>query len=471
MVGAGPNGLAAALTLAREGVGVTVMEAEARIGGGCRSEVDPASGVVTDPCAAVLPLALASPFFQGLNGFPEQVGFLVPEISFAHPLDGEDAVLAHRSLAETVAGLGPGGAAYGAFVGRVAAGGPRQRAWFLSDHRRPPDLHDVPLALSSLRSVAAVGRSWQSPRARALLAGLAAHSMLRLEAPATSGFAAFLGGLAHSSGWPVVAGGSGRLSEFLARRLAELGGRIELRRPVRSLADLPPRRATLLDVEPMAAADLVGSRVAPSRLRSLRRFRRGPGICKLDLVLSGPLPWRDPACRRTATMHLGGTWEEIEYSESQVAGGVAPDRPFVIAVQPTVLDPERAPGGAELLHAYCHVPSGSDLDMGPRIEAQLERFAPGYRDLVVQRRITTALGVQQSSRNCVGGDIGGGYQSLRQVLLGPRRAWNPYRTPLPATYLCSASVPPGPGVHGRCGELAARSALRDVLGIRLGRSR
>jgi phytoene dehydrogenase-like protein len=275
-----------------------------------------------------------------------------------------------------------------------------------------------------------------------------------------------LTGLAHAVGWPVVAGGSGRLTDAMAAAVTSNGGRIETGRWVRSLAELPAARAVLLDVSPRALDQLAGDRL-PGRYRAaLRRYRYGPGVCKLDLALSGPVPWTNEACRKAGTLHLGGRFEQVAAAEAEVAAGQHPHEPYVLVVQPGVADPSRAPAGQQTLWTYCHVPSGSDVDMTDRIEAQIERFAPGFRDLILARSVRTAAGQEAHNPNYVGGDIAVGLQTLRQTIARPVPAWNPYRTPIRGVYLCSSATPPTPGVHGRCGELAALAALRDVFGVR-----
>jgi phytoene dehydrogenase-like protein len=328
-------------------------------------------------------------------------------------------------------------------------------------------------AWHGLRSAAALAGRFRTEEARALLAGVAAHAMLPLERPPTAGVALLLGSLAHSAGWPVIEGGSARLTDAMTAFVVAAGGTVRTGTWIRSLADLPPAAAVLLDVSPrafLALADGAGGRrggTLPSRYASaLARYRYGPGVCKADFALSGPVPWANEAARRAGTLHLGGGFEEIAAAEAQVARGRHPDSPYVLVVQASVADPGRAPRGKHTLWAYCHVPSGSDVDMTAKIEAQIERFAPGFRDLVLARSTMTAAGEQAANPNYVGGDIACGMQTVRQVLARPAARWNPYRTPLRGVYLCSSATPPGPGVHGRCGELAALAALREVFGVR-----
>jgi phytoene dehydrogenase-like protein len=351
----------------------------------------------------------------------------------------------------------------------LSAGGTALTDLMLSSLRRPPTRSSAGLVMFArygLRSAAAVARRFRGEEARSLLAGAAAHAMMPLTAPPTGGVGLMLGALAHAVGWPVVAGGSAGITDAMAQAVTAAGGRVETGRWVRSLGELPPAKVTLLDVAPRGLLALAAGRL-PARYRAaLERFRYGPGVCKVDFALSGPVPWAAEACRRAATLHLGGSFEEIAACAAQVTAGRHPASPYVLAVQPGVADPGRAPAGKHTLWTYCHVPAGSDVDMSAPIEAQIERFAPGFRDLVLARHVLTAAGEQEHNPNYVGGDIAAGLQTVRQTLAGPVLRWNPYRTPLRGVYLCSSSTPPLPGVHGRCGELAALTALRDVFGVR-----
>jgi phytoene dehydrogenase-like protein len=337
----------------------------------------------------------------------------------------------------------------------------------LAPLRRPP-AHPLVLAGYGRRAVlpaATVARRWRTQEARAIMAGAAAHAMMPLTAVPTAGIGLMLTGLAHAVGWPVVAGGSARITDAMADALIAAGGSIQTGRWVRSLSELPSASTVLLDVSPRTLALLAGDRLPVRYRAALRRFRYGPGVCKVDFALSGPVPWTNQDCRRAGTLHLGGPFEQIAAAEAEVAAGKHPQDPYVLVVQPGVADPSRAPAGRQTLWAYCHVPSGSDVDMTGRIEAQIERFAPGFRDLVLARAVRTAVGEEARNPNYVGGDIGVGMQTLRQTVLRPVARWNPYRTPIRGLYLCSSATPPVPGVHGRCGELAALTALRDMFGI------
>ncbi len=468
VVGSGPNGLAAALTLARAGLEVTVIEGAATPGGGCRTQELTLPGFRHDVCSAVHPLAAASAFFLGTDLASRGVRFLAPKVAFASPLDGGLAGAVSGTVSQTASGLGVDGKAY--------------RRLFAPLVRDAAAI--VPAALAPIRSVppsaVAVGRfgvlgllpattlarRFRTHEAKALLAGVAAHSIQPLTRPLTGGFGLLLTVLAHSVGWPVVEGGSSAIADALIAELTSLGGRVSTGRTIGRLDELPRARVILLDVTPRQLVGLAGGTLAGGYLRALDRFRYGPGVCKIDLALAGPVPWDALACRETATVHVGGTAAEIARSEAEVAAGRHPRRPFCIVAQPSVVDPSRAPEGKHTLWAYCHVPPGSPADMSDRIEAQIERFAPGFRDLVLARAVRTAAQLERHNPNYVGGDINAGAGTLRQTLLRPVPRWNPYRTPLAGVYLCSASTPPGGGVHGMCGLWAARTALAD-LGLTL----
>jgi phytoene dehydrogenase-like protein len=473
VVGSGPNGLAAAVTLAAAGLRVHVIEGAPVIGGGCRTEELTLPGFRHDVCSAAHPLAVVSPFFRRFALAARGVTLLEPEVQFAQPLDGGRAAIVTRSVAETAARLGADGPSYQRLFVPLASGCAELGDVLLAPLRRlparPAALAPFALASFALRAAlpaSAVARRWHTPQARAILAGAAAHGMLPLTSVPTAGVGLMLTTLAHAAGWPLVAGGSARITGAMADAVTSAGGVIETGRWVRSLADLPPARAILLDVSPRSLTALAGDAL-PARYRAaLHRFRYGPGVCKVDFALSGPVPWTNPDCRRAGTLHLGGTFEEVAAAEGDVAAGRHPERPYVLVTQPGVVDPSRAPAGKHTLWAYCHVPSGSTVDMTDRIESQIGRFAPGFRDLVLAKTARTAAGTEAHNPNYVGGDIGCGMQTLFQTVFRPVPRWNPYRTPIRGVYLCSSAAPPMPGVHGRCGELAALTALRDVFGVR-----
>ena len=467
VVGAGPNGLAAAVTLARAGLSVRVIAGAASPGGGCRTQELTLPGFQHDVCSAVHPLAAASPFFQRLDLAALGVTLRTPKVAFAHPLDGGRAAWLANSVEETAGALGADGQSYRRLLGPLVREAPLTLPSLLAPLRSVPG-HPLAMArfgLDGILPATAVARRFHTEEARALLAGVAAHTMLPLTAPGTGAYGLTLMMVAHLVGWPVVEGGSARLIDALVSDLAAHGGQVETGHWVRSLAELPPARAVLLDVTPRQLAALAGRSLPGPAGRMLARFRYGPGVCKVDWALSGPVPWQAAACREAGTVHLGGTMAEVARSEAQMAAGKHADRPYCLVAQPGVVDASRAPAGQHTLWGYCHVPSGSTVDMSDRIEAQIERFAPGFSGLILARSVRTAAGMERYNPNYIGGDINSGAATLRQTLFRPTAQWNPYRTPLPGVYLCSASTPPGGGVHGMCGDGAARTVLAD-LGLR-----
>jgi phytoene dehydrogenase-like protein len=466
VVGAGPNGLAAAITLARAGRSVRVYEAAPHVGGGTRTEELTLPGYRHDVCATIIPLALASPFFRTVDLVARGVEFVHPDAPFAHPLDGGRAAVVERSIAATAAGLGePDGRAWQRLFGRLT-----QAADDLGEELFRPVVHVPrhPLSLlrfasPAVRSAAGLARSrFQDPPAQALFAGAAAHAMLRLDRPLSASFGLVLATYAHAVGWPMVRGGVAALADALAGELMSLGGEIVTQHHVTSVDELPRARATLLDMTPRQLLAIAGTRLPDAVRRRAHRFRYGPGVFKVDWALDGPVPWAAEGPRRAATVHLGGTLEEIAASEADVAAGRHPDRPYVLFVQYAAWDPSRAPAGKATAWAYCHVPSGSTIDMTDRVETQVERFAPGFRDRILARSTHDAVGMEAHDANYVGGDINGGIQDIRQLVFRPWPSRDPYRVAA-GLYLCSSSTPPGGGVHGMSGMLAARSALRHDL--------
>jgi phytoene dehydrogenase-like protein len=458
VVGSGPNGLAAAIELARAGRSVRLLEAAETVGGGMRSAELTLPGFVHDVCSAVHALAVGSPFLRELP-LPELVH---PPAPLAHPLDDGSAVMLERSVELTAAGLdGRDGDAWLRLLGPLVSRADALLEDVLGPLRAPR--HPLLLArfgLGALRSADGLARSaFRGERARGLFAGLAAHSMLPLTAPVSASFGLVLAVLGHAYGWPVVRGGSGRLAEALAEHLRSLGGEIETGRRVRSLAELPHARAVLLDVTPKQVLELAGGRLPTRYARRLGRYRYGPGAFKLDYALDGPIPWRAPECGRAATVHLGGTLDEIAASEAAPGH----ERPFVLLAQQSLIDGTRAPGGKHTVWAYCHVPNGWSGDATEAIEGQIERFAPGFRDRVLARAAHGPAELERYDENYVGGDINGGTQDLRQLFGRPVPRLVPYSTPVPGLFLCSSSTPPGGGVHGMCGFHAARAALATTL--------
>lgn len=462
VVGAGPNGLAAAITLARAGRSVVVLEANDTIGGGVRSAALTLPGFTHDLCSAVYATTASSPFFRTVPLEDHGLRWVHPPSPLAHPLDDGTAAVMERSLDDTARGLGPDGDAYRWFVGTLAEGwddlGPNLlelRRW----PRRPFALARV--GLLSLRSMAAVARKrFATEPARALLAGMAAHSVLPLENAVSAGVALVLAAAGHAAGWPFAAGGAQKLADAFAGVLRAAGGKIETGRRVRSLDDLPPARAVLFDVTPRQLVAIAGEVLPRRYVEKLERYRHGPAVFKVDYALDGPVPWTAEACRRAGTVHLGGTLAEIAASERAAWEGRVAERPFVLTTQPSLFDPTRAPPGKHVLWAYCHVPHASDADMTGAIEAQIERYAPGFRARVLARAVRGPRALEEGNANIVGGDIGGGASDLAQMLARPTLRLDPYRTDTPGIFLCSSSTPPGGGVHGMCGHLAARSALR-----------
>jgi phytoene dehydrogenase-like protein len=459
VIGSGPNGLAAAITMARAGWEVTVHEAADTGGGGVRSEELTLPGFTHDVCSAIHPLGRDSPFFRDLE-LP--VGWAQPDAPAAHPLDDGTAVTTERSLLATAEGLAVDRGAYlrvfNRLVSRWSDYEPVVLGPFLPRPNRLLHAVDLSLARAGLSSAHGLAKRFRSERARALLAGHAAHSMLPLETRPSGGVGLFLIATAHVFGWGFPRGGSQRLADALADRLQELGGEI---RTASAVDELPRADVVLADVVPRELVRIAGDRLSAHYARSLGRYRHGPGVFKLDWALDGPIPWTAADCTRAATVHLGGTFAEIAESERAPREGRHAERPYVLLTQPSLFDDSRAPAGKHTAWAYCHVPSGSAEDMTDRIEAQVERFAPGFRDLILARSALGPADFERRNRNIVGGDINGGLMDLRQLFFRPVRRLVPYRTPVKGVYLCSSSTPPGGGVHGMCGYSAALTALAD----------
>jgi phytoene dehydrogenase-like protein len=467
VVGSGPNGLAAAIEVARAGHSVCILEAGNTIGGGTRSAELTLSGFIHDVCSAVHPLGIASPFFQTLPLNQHGLEWIHPSAALAHPFDDGTAAILEKSIKQTVATLdGEDTQAYARCFGPLAANAER----LLTDMLGP--LFHVPrhplvmmnFGLQALQPAAAFARNrFNGARTRALFAGIAAHSNMPLDRRPTAAFGLLLGTLGHAGGWPVVKGGSQRLANALAGYFRSLGGRIVTGQRVRSFKDIPPARAVFFDVAPRELLAIAGDRFNASYRRQLQNFRHGPGVFKVDWALSEPVPWKAADCGRAATVHIGGTLEEIMAAESAAAEGVPSERPFVLVAQPSLFDESRAPAGKHTLWGYCHVPAGSSDDMTGRIESQIERFAPGFRDCIIGRHTMSAKEFEAYNPNLVGGDISGGLQTLRQIVIRPSLRRLPYITPAPGLFICSSSTPPGGGVHGMCGYHAACAALSRVF--------
>jgi len=464
VVGSGPNGLAAAVELARGGATVLVLEARDDIGGGTRTAELTLPGFAHDVCSGCHPLGALSPYFRTLPLDAHGLRWIRPPASVAHPLDDQPAVVLRQSLAETADDLGDDAAAYRALFAPFL----RDPHALLADLLGPLRMPRHPLRMARfgisglLPAVTALRQRFRGARARAVLAGCAGHSILPLERPLTMAVAMIFALSAHIEDWPIAAGGSAAICGALAAYLRQLGGHIETGRFVRSMADIPPARVVLFDTCPAQLADICGAALPAGYVRRLRRYRYGPGAFKVDWALDGPIPWRDPRCLEASTVHVGGTLEEIAAAEAAVWRGEPPQRPFVLVVQQSQFDATRAPAGKHTGYAYCHVPAASDVDCTAAIEQQIERFAPGFRKRILARRRRGPADFEHDNPNDVGGAITGGVADLWQFFTRPVARLDPYATPNPRLFLCSASTPPGGGVHGMCGYFAARSAQRRL---------
>ncbi|MDX2160335.1 MAG: NAD(P)/FAD-dependent oxidoreductase [bacterium] len=465
VVGSGPNGLAAAITLARAGCKVVVYEAKPTIGGGVRSMNVTLPGFVHDICSAIHPLTLVSPFFKTVPFEQYRLSWVFPPVELAHPLDDEPAVLIHRSVEATAAGMGRDAAAYRGLFGMLNARADDVFSELLSPLNLPPKKL-MGLLLAGLPGVlpAAVlaRRYFKDSRARAAFAGMAAHSILSLDQVATGAFGVMLGLSAHAAGWAFPRGGAQKIPDALAAYLRDLGGEIVCDHPIESLDQLPPAKVVLFDTSPRTLAQVAGKRLNGWYAWMLRHYRYGAGVFKVDYALSAPIPWQDPHVAQAGTVHLGGTLDEIAHNERAVTLGAHPERPFVLLAQHTLFDDSRAPHGQHTAWAYCHVPNGSTVDMLARLENQIERFAPGFRDVVLARSVRNTYDMEAYNANYVGGDINSGAQDILQQFTRPVWQPNPYATPMAGIYLCSSATPPGGGVHGMSGYFAAQSALKHL---------
>ena len=465
MVGSGPNGLAAAITLARAGRAVTVYEAQPQPGGGLRSAALTLPGFTHDVCATAHPLAMASPFFKSVALQRHGLGFAHPAAPLAHPFDDRDALLLHRSIGDTTAQLTPHDArAYRALFAPLVDNADA----LVDDLVGPLRIPRHPLAaarfgVSALRSAKSLAEhQFDDDATRALFCGIAAHVMVPLDSPATAAFGMVLAMLGHTAGWPFARGGTQRIADALIAELRVLGGEVITDHEITDVDTLDDAGAILLDLTPRQVLRVAGNRMPRIYRAQLQRYRYGPGVFKLDWALDAPIPWRDPRCLQAGTVHLGGSSREILDAEAAVGRGDHPEKPFVLLCQPSIADPTRAPAGKHTAWAYCHVPNGSQQDMTKPIEAQIERFAPGFRERILHRSVLTPHDMQNRNANMIGGDINGGLQNLRQLFTRPAIRINPYATPDPRIYICSSSTPPGGGVHGLCGYFAARAAERDL---------
>ncbi|MGD9818014.1 MAG: phytoene desaturase family protein [Desulfomonilaceae bacterium] len=465
VVGSGPNGLAAAITIAMANRSVLVMEAKDTIGGGIRTKELTLPGFNHDVCAAIHPLGLASPFFRSLDLESHGLKWIHPDAPLAHPLDDDGAVLLHRSIEETAEGLGEDKKAY---LGLIE---PLLRNWseLVYELLKPlgiprhllPLIRFGPLAVRSASGVAM--KYFRGARARAMFAGNSAHSILPLNRPSSAAFGLMMSILGHAVGWPLAEGGSQSIANALASVLKSFGGEIEVGCPVDSLDDLPSARVTLFDITPRQLHDIMGKQFSAGYRKRLVSKRHGPGVFKLDWALSDPIPWTDTNCLRAATVHIGPGFQDISVSEKDVWSGKEPERPFVLLAQPTLFDKTRAPEGKHIAWAYCHVPNSSLFDMTQRIEDQVERFAPGFKEIILARNSMSTADMQAYNPNYIGGDIVGGIQSFEELFVMPMGRPRAYATPLKGIYICSSSMPPGGGVHGMCGHLAAKRAIKELI--------
>ncbi len=465
VVGAGPNGLSAAVELARSGRSVLVVEAADTVGGGARTQELTLPGFKHDVCSSIYPLGVGSPFFKTLPLEEHGLEWVHPPNPLAHPFDDGTAALLRGSVDETAYGMDKDTASYARLMRPLVGDWDVLSKQFLGPIR--PSRHPFAMArfgIRGLRSGYGLAKSkFAGEHAQGLFGGLAAHSMMPIEQRPTAAFGLMLGLAGHAVGWPLARGGSQSISDALTSHLTSLGGEIVTGVEVTDLDDLPPSRAVLCDVTPRQLLRIAGSRISGRYRRGLSRYRYGVGVFKVDWALDGPIPWTAPECHEAASVHLGGTLDEVARSERAIWKGEHPDRPFVILAQTSLFDPTRAPQGKHTAWAYCHVPNGSTVDMTSRIEDQIERFAPGFKELVLARAVKAPADVEAYNANYIGGDINGGVQDLRQLFTRPVMKWDPYSTSAKGLYICSSSTPPGGGVHGMCGYHAARSALgRDL---------
>ncbi len=464
VIGSGPNGLAAAIELARGGYSVRVIEGADEIGGGTRSASLTLPGFLHDVCSAVHPMGILSPFYTQLPLAEHGLVWLRPQASIAHPLDDGPAILLYRSLAKTAEGLGRDGRAYQRLVGPFVERAVELLADVMAPLRIPK--HPIQMARFGLRAAFSANRLarilFREERARALLAGCAGHSVLPLSQPLTAALGVLFAVTGHAEDWPVAQGGSHSIARALASYLRSLGGEIETGRRVEHLGELPEARVVLFDTSPEQLTAIAGDALPAGYRRRLGRYRYGPGVFKLDWALDGPIPWKDPACLEASTVHVGGTLEEICASERDMYQGRHSERPYLIVCQQSQFDATRAPAGKHTGYAYCHVPHGSTLDRTATIEAQIERFAPGFRDLILARHTMNTADFERHNPNYKGGAITGGVADALQLFNRPVTRLDPYSTPNPRLFICSAATPPGGGVHGQCGYWAARSAIRRL---------
>jgi len=465
VVGAGPNGLSAAVEIARNGGSVLVLEAADTVGGGCRTQELTLAGFKHDVCSAIHPMAAASPFFNSLPLADHGLEWILPPIQIGHPMDDGPAVLVHKSLNHTAQDLGSDERAYHKLFDPLVRNADEIARGFLTPLLRFPK-NPIAMARFGLRALPSAQKylaaNFAGDRAKAMLAGNAAHALQPLDRPLTMGFALIYNVLAHSVGWPYPRGGSQSLVDALASYLESLGGRIETGSPVKTFADIPSANAVLFDLSPRQIVEIAGDELPARYRRKLEDFKYGPAVFKIDWALSEPIPWKGEGASQAGCLHLGGTLEEIAESERRSAAGEHPDRPWVILAQQSLFDDTRAPSGKHTAWSYCHVPNGSTVDMTEVVENQVERFAPGFRDTILARATKTAVDLEAYNANYVGGDIASGRANIGQILGRPVMSPSPHKTPNKKIYICSQSSAPGPGVHGMCGYFAAQAALRRL---------
>jgi phytoene dehydrogenase-like protein len=464
VVGSGPNGLAAAITLQQEGLSVLVLEGKDTLGGGLRSAELTQPGYMHDICSAIHPLAVGSPFFQKLPLDKHGLEYIYPTYAAAHPFDDGTAAILTSSAKNTASLLGQDEQVYLHLIESLVNDWPAMAADVLGPLRIPR--HPIAMAqfgLKALQSAKSISKRFTTSKAKGLWAGMAAHSILPLTHTATAAIGLVLMANAHIKGWPIPKGGSQKIADALASYFISLGGKIETGTYIKSLAQLPSSKAVLFDVTPKQLLEIAGHTFSSVYTWQLNRYRYGMGVFKMDWALDDRIPFITPSCKQAGTIHIGNTFEEIESSEQQTWNGKHSEKPFVLLAQQSVFDPSRAPRGKQTAWAYCHVPNGSTVDMTDAIEKQIERFAPGFRDRILMRHSFNTAEMQEHNPNYIGGDINGGAIDVSQLFTRPALRFSPYRTSAKGIYICSSSTPPGGGVHGMCGHHAAKRAMKDIF--------
>lgn len=461
VIGSGPNGLAAAICLALEGLSVKIFEASETVGGGMRTKELIEPGFHHDICSAIHPLAASSPFLKELPLQNFGLEWITPKYPLAHPMDDGSAIIMHSSLKITSELLGDDGKSYSRLMGPLSDNWDQLTKDFLGPLRFPRNpVRLATFGLQALQPATRLQKRFSTPRAKALFAGLAAHSILPLDALATSAIGMVLGAAGHAVGWPLPKGGSQSIADAMATYFKSLGGEIETGFTVDNMEQLPSAKAVLFDLTPRQVVEIAGDRLPSSYKKRLEGYRYGSGVFKMDYILKEPVPWKDPEVNKAGTVHLGGTFDEISHSESVIADGGHPDRPYVLIAQQSEFDDTRTPDNRHTLWAYCHVPNGSVRDMSEAINNQIERFAPGFKDIIQEQKSMNTEQFHDYNANYFGGDINGGRQDIWQLFSRPVYLLNPYSMPVKGLYFCSSSTPPGGGVHGMCGYHAANLVLR-----------